>query len=323
MPPLALAPIYTQGTSYRIQEIGELAPIYTQGASYLIGNTPPGTNVTVQIGGVTITFASVSFPGNTTVTPISPASAGQLPGGFSIINGSIAFEITTTAIVTGPITLTFTVPSVNDPLVFANLRVLHREIFKLVDRTILPPSSPAPNFASRTISARVGSVSPFVIALFGPRGIKQNLVNEMIALRAKVTDEGVGKRFGEAVAPLQQSLNATYWIDPLRLAPTLGDRVFAEEKNAVTSLQNLIIEKKGSIAGLVSRDLMRRIAGADRSLAVIAINDAIGAQGGQLEIEIATQELVKGDRDVANGKYESGIEHYRQAWRMALKAVGK
>ncbi len=161
-----LSPIYTQGASYRIIPPAlTLAPIYTQGASYAItSNTPAGPNQTVALpGGLTATFANVSVPGNTTVVAIPPTLAGTLPGGFAVF-GNLAFEVTTTATVSGPITLTFVVASAPDPLTFATLRVLHGEGGSLVDRTLLPPSAPAPDFPTRRISARVPSLSPFVIA---------------------------------------------------------------------------------------------------------------------------------------------------------------
>ncbi len=321
-PPLALAPIYTQGASYRIQEVDELAPIYTQGASYMIGNTPPGTNVTVQVGGVTITYSNVQVPGNTTVTPISLASVGPLPSGYAVI-GNLAFEIATDAIVSGPITLTFTVPSVNDAQVFANLRVLHSENFKLIDRTILPPNAPAPNFASRSISARVGSLSPFVIALFGPRGIKQSVLDELAALRASVTDKQEGMKLDDAVRNLQQSLSSAYWIDEIRLAPRYGDQVFQAEKRAITSLQTLMKQRKSLLSQSVLRGFISRIIDADRLLAFVAIDDAVAAQRVPSEIKKAREELARADADIANNKNESGIEHYRQAWKLALKAVGQ
>ncbi|MDA2924968.1 Ig-like domain-containing protein, partial [Acidobacteria bacterium AH-259-L09] len=131
-----------------------------------------GANVTVQPSDTTeITFDNVSAPGTTTVTGIDPADAGTVPGGFEVDipgAGNLAFQISTDATVTGPITVCFNVPSVNDPVVFSDLRILHREevapgVFELVDRTILPPDSPAPDFATRTICARVDSLSPFVV----------------------------------------------------------------------------------------------------------------------------------------------------------------
>jgi uncharacterized repeat protein (TIGR01451 family) len=165
-PTPTLSPIFTQGASYRIVPPAlTLAPIYTQGASYSIAsNTPAGPNQTVALpGGVTVTFANVSVPGNTTIVPIPPSLAGTLPGGFAVF-GNLAFEVTTTATVSGPIILTFVVPSAADPLTFATLRVLHGEGGAFVDRTVLAPSTPAPDFPTHRIRARVPSLSPFVIA---------------------------------------------------------------------------------------------------------------------------------------------------------------
>lgn len=127
-------------------------------------NTPAGTNVTVTVGGVQFTFANVTTAGQTTVTPIDPATAGSLPGGYTLFNGSLAFQITTTAIYSGSITVCLVDASVNDPTTFASLRILHGEGGTLVDRTILSPDTPAPNFSTRTLCARVTSLSPFVVA---------------------------------------------------------------------------------------------------------------------------------------------------------------
>ena len=126
--------------------------------------TPTGTNVSVQIEDVTINFANVTTAGTTTVNPINPATAGTLPSGYFLNGGSVAIEATTTAVVSGSIVVTVSTPSISDPAIFSEMRVLHGEGGTLVDRTILAPDAPAPNFATRTLSARVPSLSPFVVA---------------------------------------------------------------------------------------------------------------------------------------------------------------
>ena len=122
------------------------------------GATPPGTNVNVQANGVSVTFAHVTSGGTTTVAPINPNSAGTVPSGYAISGSSVAFEVTTTAAITPPIDLCFQVPAVNDPAVFANLRVLHSENSVLVDRTL------SHDFPARTVCARTTTLSPFLIA---------------------------------------------------------------------------------------------------------------------------------------------------------------
>lgn len=130
------------------------------------GNTPAGTNINVTANGASVTFSNVTTAGETTITPIDPNSLTGVPGEYVINANSLAFEIHATAVYTGPITIGFQVPGVNNPITFSALRVLHGEpppVPNFVDRTVLSPDTPAPNFASRTIYARVTSLSPFII----------------------------------------------------------------------------------------------------------------------------------------------------------------
>jgi dipeptidyl aminopeptidase/acylaminoacyl peptidase len=131
-------------------------------------NTPAGTDVTVTIGTVQVTFSNVAQAGQTNVMPIDPNSAGTLPGQYLLTGDSLAFEITTTANYTGPITVCFVDSSVADQATFDSLRILHGEGGFLIDRTILSPDTPAADFSTRTVCARVDSLSPFVIAKLTP-----------------------------------------------------------------------------------------------------------------------------------------------------------
>ncbi|MCA1620542.1 MAG: PxKF domain-containing protein [Acidobacteria bacterium] len=130
-------------------------------------NTPTGIGVTVQspAGDASVTITQVLAAGDTTFTAINPLSfAGATPPGYTIPDAGLAYDITTTANYTPPVVVCFVVSSVNDPAQFADLRILHGEGGQLVNRTILAPDAPAPDFATRTLCARVGSLSPFVVA---------------------------------------------------------------------------------------------------------------------------------------------------------------
>ncbi len=134
----------------------------------VVQNTDPGSNVTVQGSGgeAAVTFTQVATGGNTSFTPIAPpASAGAPPSGYNILPSGPAFDITTTATVVPPIVSCFTVNSVTDPVEFAKVRILHGEAGVLVDRTILAPDSPAPDFATKRVCARTATLSPFVAAI--------------------------------------------------------------------------------------------------------------------------------------------------------------
>jgi len=65
----------------------------------------------------------------------------------------------------------------------------------------------------------------------------------------------------------------------------------------------------------VLQGFIDRIVKSDRLLALVAVNDAIAAHGNQKEVDKARVELSQGDRDIATGKYESGIEDYHEAVR--------
>jgi hypothetical protein len=93
-----------------------------------------------------------------------------LPAGYSIFE-NLAYDISTQAEVSGPHVVSINVASASDPSVFSSLRILHGEknpddptTTVLVDRTVMPPDLPAANFETKTVSARVDSLSPFVIA---------------------------------------------------------------------------------------------------------------------------------------------------------------
>jgi YVTN family beta-propeller protein len=128
--------------------------------------TATGNNVTVNLnvpgGTISVNFVSVSSSGTTVATRIPPSAAGTVPSGYAV--GPFAFDITSTASYSAPLTICFTLPTITDPTTFANTRVLHNEGGTLVDRTILSGPN-APNFATRMICAQTYSLSPFAIAL--------------------------------------------------------------------------------------------------------------------------------------------------------------
>ena len=133
---------------------------HTMTAVYLTTTaaTPTGENISLQLNGVTVTFANVTTAGTTTIIPINPAAAGQLPNGYQLTGNSIAFDISTMAIVQPPISVCFHVPAVTDAQEFAQLRILHNENGSLVDRTSRQ------DFEAKMICASVNSLSPFVLA---------------------------------------------------------------------------------------------------------------------------------------------------------------
>jgi uncharacterized delta-60 repeat protein len=125
--------------------------------------TPPGTDVTVDLGGsggagdVTVNFNSVENGGTTSVELIDPEWAGELPPGYQIAGANLAFEVYTTATYTPPVTVCFVLSSL-DPNTFAIARILHNDGTGLRDVTSFKDP------VTQTICGTVNSLSPFVVA---------------------------------------------------------------------------------------------------------------------------------------------------------------
>jgi HYR domain-containing protein len=154
----------------------------------------------------------------------------------------------------------------------------------------------------------------FQATVLGPLGVKQNVLDQLVALLPTVTGENQTK-LSDAIEEITDSLKPALWIDETHLQPGKGGDVFEEEEDAV--------EKLGELQGVAgSQGFIDRIVKADRLLADVAINVAIAAQGDPKAIAKAQEKLARGDSDIAAGKFENGIERYREAWKWANKAVG-
>ena len=161
-------------------------PSYQGDTAPITPSTPPGaparsaaakrTNGSPVILSVTedqpesVKFDNVYEDGATTFTTVDPNTLGPLPAGYALYSDD-AYDISTAAVVSGSHVVTFSIPSITDQTLFGNLRVLQIEpdsfdpsIGRLVDRTILSPATPAPDFANHRISAQVNGLGVFVLA---------------------------------------------------------------------------------------------------------------------------------------------------------------
>ena len=86
-----------------------------------------------------------------------------MPGGFAVSN-SVAYEISTTATFSGPVTLAFKVPGPISQTDFNSLAILHNVNGTLVDVTATTPAS---DYSTLTIYATTNSFSPFYLARRG------------------------------------------------------------------------------------------------------------------------------------------------------------
>jgi len=140
------------------------------------GATPAGSNVSVSPTSTsTIVFSSVTAAGITSVTPLAVAALPPVADGLAIFGQNLVFDVSTTATFSGAVSVCFTVPSVADAATFATLRVLHRELDMMVDKTSRS------DFATRTVCADVASLSPFAV------GMVVNRLSKFVAFSDEMT----------------------------------------------------------------------------------------------------------------------------------------
>ena len=125
------------------------------------GNTPTGADIVVSptdprtgTSPVTLTFSNVVQTGVTSVT--SSSTGLPIPNGFKLGSPSVYFDITSTAVFTGPVTVCFSYAGIYFRNVAA-LQLLHYESGAWVNRTV------SANTATQQVCARVTSFSPFTI----------------------------------------------------------------------------------------------------------------------------------------------------------------
>jgi hypothetical protein len=157
----------------------EITSIFNAGiAGKLKDNpTPTGSNVAVNTkSDGTVTFATVSTAGITQQIPLDLSLFPSLPPGFTATG--LAADIVTSAIFSGSPRVCFNLPSVTNPTIFSNLRILHLESNLWVNRTHLASI----NFATRTICTNSGlpSLSPFAIVNgFAPTAAESSISGQV------------------------------------------------------------------------------------------------------------------------------------------------
>lgn len=123
-------------------------------------------------GPVSVTYGDVYKKGEVKINLYDLSKLPSLPAGYEVLRGE-AYEVTTTAIVSGPHVVHFRAGSINDENTFKKLRVFHAErdtfdpenlVWK--DRTILgsaEQAGEAPNFSKRSLYASSDKLGVFVI----------------------------------------------------------------------------------------------------------------------------------------------------------------
>ncbi len=142
--------------------IAGLTHTVTQGGVSTSTQTNTGQNVTVTpTSNSNITFSNVSTAGTTSVNGLSQNQLEPLPANFSLIGNPIMYNITTSAVFSGTIMVTFAVPNIADSTACSRLRTLHytNNVWDISNN-----ATPSYNSGVCTVSQTVTSLSPFVVA---------------------------------------------------------------------------------------------------------------------------------------------------------------
>jgi VCBS repeat-containing protein len=159
--------------------------------------TPVGTNVVVRPldqnrgARVTLVFANVQAPGDTTLTTVPPTSPPP-PAGFQLGDPAVYYEISTTANYTGDIQLCFNYTGISYPDEAA-LKLLHYEGGAWIDHTTSLDTT------FDVICGTTTSLSPFLLASQGGATLAVNAGSDQtldegsaLSLSASFTDPDTG-----------------------------------------------------------------------------------------------------------------------------------
>jgi hypothetical protein len=174
-----------------------------------------------------------------------------------------------------------------------------------------------------TDAAGNSAACAFQITVLGAQGVLSNVLVELTGLAPKVDRPPDLQALQGAIQNLNDSLNVSLWLDQTHVTRSHGEQIFNDDKAALQELSRLLKEKHSPLDDELVQDLINRIAKSDRLLATIAIQDALASGIDPKRLAQATDEVAAGDADVGDAQYESGIAHYRDAWKMAVQQAFK
>jgi len=158
----------------------------------------------------------------------------------------------------------------------------------------------------------------FTVRVSGARAVEENVSSEVEAFGASMVQEDDADKLADALKHLREALDPGLWVDEDHLHRKHGEEVFDNNRDATHKLCELT-EKQSTVPAKLSGDWIRRITAVNRLLSVVAIQDATAVGAARKKMEEANEELAKGDSDEANPKCGDGIEHYKNAWKLATR----
>ena len=148
-----------------------------------------------------------------------------------------------------------------------------------------------------------------------PRDLKERTWTELVAL-LPTGDMNTDKRINKAIDRIEQSLNPAWWVSNTEIN---NKKVFDRERQAVVQLE-LVVASGAPEAG-DAQFAIDLLVEADRRLAQAAIDAAIVGGGDPGKIAQAQAQMAAAAADVADGRYNEAVNHYKSAWDKATEAL--
>jgi hypothetical protein len=143
---------------------------------------------------------------------------------------------------------------------------------------------------------------------------------------AKTGNPRIDRRIDKAIAEIEESLDDTLWVDDNRLSLEKGGEVFNLEKKAVKELMKLLLDRNApeSLKQVCSL-VIGKLVTADQIIVETAFQDVKAHQGESPEIDEAIRkaelEILKAEEQLALGRPDKAIEHYKKAWDILRKVM--
>ena len=150
-------------------------------AMHVLYNTQAGQSVQLSPAQLaTVTFSNVMAPGATTV--VAQQSTGGVPPDFRVIEG-LTYDVQTTASVNGPTTVCFSSALTAG---LANVRILHKEGDRFVDRTSSANCASVDSLDAFAIAEKTDVEAPVLSVSLSPAEISP-ANNKMITITATIS----------------------------------------------------------------------------------------------------------------------------------------
>lgn len=273
-----------------------------QGITAPVPEATPSASPTPSAIPQSITFGDWYADGATTFIPTDPNTLGTLPTGYVVLDND-SYDIKTEATVSGSHVVTFSLPTVTDENIFNSVRILHVETDSFdpnkavfVDRTILAPDTPAPDFANKTISTKADGLGGFVIATFSPPPPNTDIADIAVSVSHLPSTLAAGNN-------LTYTINVTNNGPQMAHSVMLKDSLPPEDKFvSLTTNVGTCQETDGTI--LCNFDSLSSGGSATISIVATPLDGGIPfPTEGRIIANVAAIKAVEGDTNLANNSF--------------------